>query len=115
MELNDATEALSGLAQNSRLAIFRCLVEAGDEGLRPTQIAAALGIPPNTLSFHLRGLMTARLVSQEKSGRMLIYRADFMRMRELLLFLTTNCCGGRPCAATNTADSTIATQDVCDS
>ncbi len=59
--------------------------------------------------------MTARLVSQEKSGRMLIYRADFMRMRELLLFLTTNCCGGRPCAATNTADSTIATQDVCDS
>lgn len=100
MEFIAAVEALTGLAQASRLAIFRTLVAAGLQGLQPTRLAATLGIPANTLSFHLKELMAARLITQEKRGRALVYRADFERMNELLEFLTNNCCGGQPCAVT---------------
>ncbi|MEY4762056.1 MAG: hypothetical protein RLZZ200_1912 [Pseudomonadota bacterium] len=99
MESQDVVGALGALAQVSRLAVFRALVAAGADGLQPSALAAHLGIPPNTLSFHLKGLLAAGLVSQERQGRALIYRADFARMRKLLEFLTEDCCGGAACAA----------------
>jgi DNA-binding transcriptional ArsR family regulator len=98
MESSDAVAALSALAQVSRLAIFRTLVEAGPDGLQPTPLAQTLGIPANTLSFHLKELVAAELITRQTRGRALIYRADFERMNELLAFLTRSCCGGRPCA-----------------
>jgi DNA-binding transcriptional ArsR family regulator len=97
MESMDAVRTLAGLAQLSRLAIFRRLVAAGPQGVQPTPLAEALGIPANTLSFHLKGLMAAQLISQERRGRALVYRADFERMGALLAFLTDDCCGGIPC------------------
>ena len=100
MDLNQAVETLVGLAQRSRLAIFRALVQAGEAGLQPTPLADALRIPANTLSFHLKGLLAAGLVSQERRGRTLTYRADFDGMGALIDFLTRDCCGGRPCATT---------------
>ena len=99
MESQDAVAALAALAQVSRLATFRALVAAGTEGLQPSALASSLGIPPNTLSFHLKGLLAAGLVTQERQGRALIYRADFVHMRKLLDFLTDDCCGGQACAA----------------
>lgn len=92
-------QALGALAQGSRLAAFRALVAAGPAGLQPSALAEALGIPPNTLSFHLKALLAARLVTQERQGRALIYRADFERMLDLFAHLTQDCCGGQPCAA----------------
>jgi ArsR family transcriptional regulator, arsenate/arsenite/antimonite-responsive transcriptional repressor len=100
MELSNAVQALTGLAQLSRLAVFKTLVAAGPDGAQPTAIAESLDIPANTLSFHLKGLMTAKLVTQEKRGRMITYRADFTQMNALLEFLTANCCGGKACAVT---------------
>ena len=97
MELISAVQALSGLAQSSRLLIFKALVQAGRDGLQPTALAAQLGIPANTLSFHLKGLLSAGLITQERCGRALFYRADFERMAALLAYLTVNCCGGQPC------------------
>lgn len=99
MESQDAVSALAALAQGSRLAAFRALVAAGPDGLQPSALTTALAIPANTLSFHLKGLLAAGLVSQERQGRALIYRADFARMRGLLDFLTDDCCGGKACAA----------------
>ena len=99
MELLDAVAALSGLAQGSRLAAFRALVAAGEGGLQPSALASSLAIPSNTLSFPLKGLLAAGLITQERQGRTLIYRADFTRMRSLLDFLTDDCCGGKACAA----------------
>lgn len=101
MDSSKAVEALAGLAQTSRLAIFRALVRAGLEGRQPTPLAEALGIPANTLSFHLKGLLAAGLVSQERRGRTLTYRADFASMNALIDFLTHDCCGGRPCTTTD--------------
>jgi len=97
MELNSAVDALAGLAQSSRLLVFKALVQAGPEGLQPSAMATQLGIPANTLSFHLRELLSAGLVTQERRGRALLYRADFERMTALIGFLTVNCCGGAPC------------------
>ncbi len=105
MESVDAVATLSALAQVSRLAIFRALVEAGPEGLQPTPLAQMIGIPANSLSFHLKGLMAAELITRQTRGRALIYRADFERMNELLAFLSRNCCGGRPCAVVPVAPS----------
>jgi len=98
MEPEAAVNALAALAQLSRLTIFKALVTAGPGGLQPSVLATTLGIPANTLSFHLRGLLEARLITREKAGRALIYRADFEHMDRLLDFLTSNCCGGAPCA-----------------
>ncbi|MEN9705410.1 MAG: hypothetical protein RLZZ393_1289 [Pseudomonadota bacterium] len=100
MESKDVIGALGALAQESRLAAFRALVAAGTNGLQPGTLVARLGIPANTLSFHLGTLQRAGLVSQERQGRALIYRAEFQRMRTLIDFLTEDCCGGQPCAAT---------------
>jgi DNA-binding transcriptional ArsR family regulator len=97
MEDNDAVRALSALAQPHRLRTFRALVVAGREGLTPGAISEQLDIPPATLSFHLKELAFAGMVSQTRAGRNLIYRASFERMNSLLAFLTSNCCEGLPC------------------
>ena len=90
-------KALAALAQTSRLSIFRALVVAGEAGLNPSALAENLGVAPNTLSFHLKELMHAELVTQERNGRNLIYRAQFDRMNAVLSYLTENCCQGQPC------------------
>jgi len=100
MENKSAVIALAALAQDSRLAIFRLLVQAGPAGLSAGKIGEALGISPSSLSFHLKELTHARLVSSRQESRYVIYRANFRAMDELLAFLTENCCGGAPCLAT---------------
>jgi ArsR family transcriptional regulator, arsenate/arsenite/antimonite-responsive transcriptional repressor len=94
MDSENAVVALAALAQASRLAVFRRLVELGPEGAHPSELAQALDIPANTLSFHLKTLAQAGLVTAEPSGRHIRYRADFARMQGLVDFLTRNCCGG---------------------
>ncbi|RJF96824.1 ArsR family transcriptional regulator [Noviherbaspirillum cavernae] len=97
METKSAITALAALAQDSRLAVFRLLVQAGPEGMAASRIAEALDIPPSSLSFHLKELTHADMVSQTKDGRSLIYAVNFDTMNDLVAFLTENCCGGAPC------------------
>ena len=94
----EVIQSLTALAQEHRLQVFRALVVVGPSGLTPTAMAEGLGIPPATLSFHLKELTRAGLVSPERSGRNLIYRASFERMNDLLGYLTANCCQGASCA-----------------
>ena len=98
METETVVKALAALAQPSRLRMFRALVVAGPEGLTPGALGEALELPSTSLSFHLKELANAGLVSQERQGRNLIYRASFDRMNALLGYLTENCWPGRPCA-----------------
>lgn len=98
MDNKDAVAALAALAQESRLATYRLLVQAGPAGLAASRIADALGMPPSSLSFHLKELAHAQLVAARQEGRFVIYAARFDRMDALLGFLTENCCGGTPCA-----------------
>ena len=97
MESNDVVRALAALAQASRLDIFRALVQAGPVGLTPGELSAQLEVAGNTLSFHLKELLHADLVTQERVGRNLIYRAQFDRMNAVLAYLTQNCCQGQAC------------------
>lgn len=97
METKTAVTALAALAQDSRLAIFRLLVQAGPSGLSAGKIGEVLGIPPSSLSFHLKELAHADLVSSRQESRYVIYAANFQAMDELIAFLTENCCGGKPC------------------
>lgn len=92
--------ALAALAQESRLAIFRLLVQAGPEGMAATRIGDALGIAPSSMSFHLKELLHAELVAVQRDGRSMIYSANFDVMNELVGFLTENCCGGDVCTPT---------------
>ncbi|RJG00991.1 ArsR/SmtB family transcription factor [Noviherbaspirillum sedimenti] len=101
MKTKEIIAALAALAQESRLAVFRLLVQAGPEGLAASRIAEQLDIPPSSLSFHLKELMHADMVNQKKEGRSLIYSANFTTMNGLLGFLTENCCGGNPCTKTS--------------
>jgi len=94
MDNNIAVSVLAALAQASRLAVFRRLVELGPEGAHPGELAEQLDIPANTLSFHLKTLAHAHLVTAEQSGRFIRYRANFDQMQGLVDFLTRNCCGG---------------------
>ena len=96
MDTNTAVPALAALAQPSRLAVFRWLVELGPEGACPGDIAEQLDIPPATLSFHLKTLQHAGLIAADRSGRFIHYRANFVVMHELVDFLGKNCCGGDP-------------------
>ena len=96
MQLPTAVEALSALAHGSRLAVFRLLVRAGDEGVPAGEIAREIGALPNTLSSHLTILGHAGLIRSRRDGRLVIYSADYDRMRNLLGFLVEDCCGGRP-------------------
>ncbi len=97
MEASSVVKALAALAQSSRLEIFRSLVVAGQAGLTPGALSENLGVAPNTLSFHLKELVHADLVTQERLGRNLIYRAQFDRMNAVLAYLTQNCCQGQAC------------------
>ncbi|SCC94825.1 ArsR family transcriptional regulator [Thiomonas sp. X19] len=98
METNRALSALAALAQNSRLRVFRTLVQAGPAGMAAGQISEATSIVPSSLSFHLKELNHAGLVSARQAGRFVIYVAQFDTMNALLAFLTENCCGGNPCS-----------------
>src|ERR1700680_1268059 len=99
METLDAVEALSALSQESRLQVSRLLVKAGPEGLPAGQIATALKLPPNTLTFHFDRLRHAGLVTVRRAGRSMIYAARYDSMRALLAYLTENCCqGAESCA-----------------
>jgi ArsR family transcriptional regulator, arsenate/arsenite/antimonite-responsive transcriptional repressor len=95
-----AVAALSALAQPSRLAVFRALVARAPEGALPSKLAQQFGIPPNTLSFHLKSLAHAGLVSATQRGRCIRYRADLTRMQSLVDFLVSQCCGGDPSRCT---------------
>ena len=97
MEAKAVVESLAALAQPLRLQVFRALVVAGPRGLTPGAMSEGAGVPPATLSFHLKELMNAGLVSQQRDGRFLIYRAEFERMNGLLAYLTENCCEGAAC------------------
>lgn len=94
METTSAVAALSALAQEHRLAIFRLLVQAGEDGLPAGAIAERLGLPNSSLSFHLAQLSRAGLIGQERRSRSLIYRADFAAMNGLIAYLLENCCAG---------------------
>jgi DNA-binding transcriptional ArsR family regulator len=96
MEKADAVVALSALAQDSRLDAYRLLVQAGPDGLPAGEVAARLGLPPNTLTFHFDRLRQADLVTVRRQGRSMIYAARFDTMNALLGYLTENCCGGAP-------------------
>ena len=97
MEEKAAVAALAALAQAMRLRVFRALVGAAPRGMTPGALAATLDLPASTLSFHLKALMHAGLVTQQREGRNLHYRPDIARMNELLGYLTAHCCQGADC------------------
>lgn len=108
-----AVTALAALAQESRLAVFRLLVEAGPEGLPAGEIAGRLGIANTTLSFHLKELVHAGLIHAAPQGRFILYAPDIARMNDLVGFLTDNCCGGAGgCGPDDTAGTTGTTGAV---
>lgn len=96
MEIGTAVTALAALAQETRLSIYRLLIEAGPEGVAAGRIGEALEVPGATLSFHLKELARAGLVSSRQEKQFIYYAADFKRMAELMTFLTQNCCQGMP-------------------
>lgn len=97
MTETDVVRALGALAQDTRLKLFRLLVVAGPQGLTPGHLADTLGTSATALSFHLKELLNAGLVTSERDGRHLIYRPAIDTMNDLLGFLTAECCQGRPC------------------
>ena len=103
MEAKAAVSLLTAIAQESRLAVFRLLVEQGPDGLPAGKIGGHLGIPPATLSFHLKELSHAGLVQSRQESRYIFYSANYAAMNNLLAFLTENCCAGSVCEATTTA------------
>ena len=98
MESIQVIKALAALAQDSRLKIFRLLVQSGPRGLNVGKIAESVAISPATLSFHLKELCLANLLASIQEGRFVIYTVNFAAMNELTGFLTENCCGGNPCS-----------------
>jgi DNA-binding transcriptional ArsR family regulator len=97
METKAAIAALAALAQDSRLAVFRLLVQVGPSGMAASKIAEQLGVPASSLSFHLKELTHAGLIVPRQDGRFVIYSASFSTMNCLVAFLTESCCGGNPC------------------
>ena len=113
MEEQDVVKSLAALAQPVRLCVFRALVVAGPDGLTPGALTEQLAVPATSLSFHLKELTHAGLVSQERDGRHLIYRAAFEHMNQLLGYLTEHCCQGQPCSATESAPHDKRTSGAC--
>jgi ArsR family transcriptional regulator len=103
-----AVASLAALAQGMRLRVFRALVGAGPQGMTPGSLSATLDVPASTLSFHLKELMHAGLVSQQRDGRNLIYRPSIEQMNALLVYLTAHCCQGAGCEA-----ATVAGRSTC--
>lgn len=97
MEAQDVVKSLAALAQPVRLQVFRALVVAGPSGLTPGALVDAIAVPGTSLSFHLKELLHSRLVTQERNGRNLIYRAAFGEVNALIGYLTENCCEGEAC------------------
>lgn len=106
MDISTAVLNLAALAQESRLEIFRLLVQSGPEGLCVTDIGGHIGIAPATLSFHLKELNRAGLITSRKESRHIYYAPNFPTMNSLLAYLTENCCGGDPCATACAPQST---------
>lgn len=104
MDETQAVTALAALAQGMRLRIFRALVGAGPAGMTPGALSATLDVPASTLSFHLKELTHAGLVSPQRDGRHLIYRPSIAHMNSLLNYLTAHCCQGAACDVTPAAD-----------
>jgi ArsR family transcriptional regulator len=94
MKISSAVDALAALAQESRLAIFRLLVQAGQAGVAAGALGGKLGIPPATLSFHLKTLVHAKLLKSRTEGRFVIYVANYSEMDKLIAYLTEHCCAG---------------------
>ena len=103
MDSNQIVQALAALAHETRLALFRMLVERGPEGLPAGVIAERLGIPPSSLTFHVQHLHRAGLITQRRMSRHLIYAAEFAAMKGLVAYLTENCCGGGAAACERAA------------
>ena len=103
MDEEIVVKSLAALAQPVRLQVFRALVVAGQNGMVPGTMAEGLQIPANTLSFHLKELANAGLVTQERAGRHIVYRAAYERMTALIGYLTENCCQGADCAVASAA------------
>ncbi len=108
MQTNEAVTILAALAHESRLAVFRHLVEAGPAGDTPGNLAGALGLAPSTLSFHLKELSHAGLVTSKASARYLVYSVDFARLAGLMTFLTQSCCRGMPSECLSTMETALA-------
>lgn len=98
MDTKATLTALSALAQESRLSVFRLLVQVGPQGMAATKIGEQLGISPTSISFHLKELTHANLLTAKHEGRFVIYSANFEVMNALVGFLTENCCGGNVCS-----------------
>lgn len=96
MELNEVVTGFGALAQPARLQVFRLLVKAGDEGMCAGDLSREMGIPKNTMSFHLKELVNAKLISSERNGRSITYTLHKEGIRQLLQFLMEDCCQGRP-------------------
>lgn len=107
MDTKAAVTALAALAQETRLAVFRLLVEAGPAGLAVGTIADLLSVPGSTLSFHLKELEHAGLLAARQQGRSIIYTADFERMAALMSYLTRNCCRGMPEACLSVMETAL--------
>jgi len=106
MDNRDAVVALAALAQETRLAAFRLLVQAGDGGMAAGEIAQTLEVPAPTLSFHLKELANAGLVASRQAGRNVIYRTAYAAMDDLIAYLTNNCCHGGQCLPKTAAVTT---------
>lgn len=108
MKTAEAVDKLAALSQETRLRIFRLLIEQGPQGLHAGAIAEALALPPATLSFHVAQLVRAGLVSSRQEGRFMFYAAGFAAMDDLIAFLTDNCCQGGQCLPKTAAAATTA-------
>ena len=107
MKTQDAVSALAALAQETRLSIFRLLVQAGPDGVPAGRIGEKLKVPPATLSFHLKELARAGLVTSEQEKQFIYYAADYGRMAELMTYLTQNCCQGMPAACVTVMETAL--------
>lgn len=110
METANAAELLAALGHESRLAIFRLLVEAGPAGVNASAIGEQLGMAPATLSFHLAHLSRAGLIAGQRESRFIRYSANYSTMDDLIAFLTSNCCQGKPCLPKTSAGGSLAKQ-----
>ncbi len=111
METKSALVALTALAQDSRLAVYRLLVQTGPSGMAASKIAESLGISPSSLSFHIKELTHADLVVPRQEGRFIIYAANFDTMNDLMRYLTENCCAGNPCTPVCTPACVTSSED----
>ena len=114
MNEENLVKALAAMAQVSRLRVFRTLIVAGPSGLTPGALGEELGLAATTLSFHLKELTHAGLVSQERDGRNLIYRAVYGQMRAVMSYLTAHCCQGQACDARQVQTATRRRARACE-